>query len=94
VVERDISGKKDWTSREIAWLARSPVVTLVDIILWGHLKECVYSVLPRSMGDLVARLQPAVTMVDANMFRRIRVNSVRRIIMCLEMDGGRFEHLL
>jgi hypothetical protein len=35
----------------------------------GHLKEHVYAVSPRTMLDLVARLQAAVTAVDVNMSR-------------------------
>jgi hypothetical protein len=42
----------------------------------------------------VARLQATVTTVDANMWRRVLENAVRRTAVCLEMDGGRFEHLL
>jgi hypothetical protein len=40
----------------------------MDFFLWGHLKEQVYAVPPRTIEDLVARLQAAVTTVDANMF--------------------------
>jgi hypothetical protein len=35
------------------------------LFLWGHLKEHVYAVPPRIIEDLVARLQPAGTTVDA-----------------------------
>jgi hypothetical protein len=46
------------------------------------------------MEDLVARFQAAVTTVDANMLRRAQENAVRRTAVCLEMEGGRFEHVL
>jgi hypothetical protein len=61
----------------------------MDVFLWGHLKDQVYAVLPRTIEDLMATLQAAVTTVDSNMLRRVRENAV-----CLEMDGGRFENLL
>jgi hypothetical protein len=64
-----------------------------EFFLWGHLKEQVYAVPLRTIEDLVARLQAAVTMVDANMLRRVRENAVRRTAVYLEMDGGRFENL-
>jgi hypothetical protein len=38
-----------------------------DFFLWRHLKEHVYAVPHRTIEDLVARLQEAVTTVDANM---------------------------
>jgi hypothetical protein len=66
----------------------------MDFFLWGHLKEQVYAVPPRTIEDLVQRLQAGVTTVDAHMLRRVRENAVRRTAVCLEMDGGRFEHLL
>jgi hypothetical protein len=66
----------------------------MDFFLWGHLKEQVYAVPPRTIEDLVARIQTAMTTVDANMLRCVRENVVRRTAVYLEMDGGRSEHLL
>jgi hypothetical protein len=65
----------------------------MDIFLWGRLKEYVCTDPPRTVEDLMARPQVAVTAVDANMLRRVGGNAVRPISLCLEMDGGRFEHL-
>jgi hypothetical protein len=66
----------------------------MDFFLWGRLKEYFYAVRPRTIGDLVARPQAAVTTVDANTLRRVRGHTVRRTAVFPEMDGGRFEHLL
>jgi hypothetical protein len=43
----------------------------MDFLLWGHLKEHVYAVPPRTVKDLVARLKTVVTMVDVKMLRRV-----------------------
>jgi hypothetical protein len=85
-----------WIGRggPIAWPLRSPDLTPMDFFLWGHLKEQVYAIPPRTIEDLVARFKAAVTTVDGSMLRRVRENSVPRTAVCLEMDGGRFEHLL
>lgn len=40
-------------------------VQLIEFVLWGHLKEHVYTVLPRTVEGLLARLQAAMTMADA-----------------------------
>jgi hypothetical protein len=56
--------------------------------LWGHLKEHDYAVPPRTIEDLVERLQATTTSVDANMLRRVRENVLRRSAVCLEMEGG------
>jgi hypothetical protein len=66
----------------------------MDFFLWGHLKEQVYTVPPRTIEDLVARLQAVVRTVDTNMLRRVQENAMQRTAVCLEMDGGHFEHLL
>jgi hypothetical protein len=57
--------------RPITWPSRLPDLTPMDIFLWGHLKELVYAVPPRTIEALMARLQAAVTMVDANMLRHV-----------------------
>jgi hypothetical protein len=88
VVERDISRKVDCMASSVAGS------NFDGFFLWGHLKEQVYVDPPRTIEDLVVRLQAAVTTVDANMLRRVRENAVRRTAVCLEMDGGRLEHLL
>jgi hypothetical protein len=62
--------------------------------LWGHLKEQVYAVPPKTIEDLVARLEAALKKIDANMLRHVRENAVRRTAVCLEMDGGHFENEL
>jgi hypothetical protein len=66
----------------------------MDFFLWGHLKGQVYAVPPRTIDDLVARLQAAVTTVDANMLRHVQENAVWRTAIYLEMNRGHFEHLL
>jgi len=65
-----------------------------DIFLWGYLKEHVYAVSPRSIEDLMARLQAIVATVDSNMLRVVQENVLRLTAVCLEVDGGRFAHLL
>jgi hypothetical protein len=55
------------------------------LFVWRHLKEDVCAVLPRTIGNLVARLQAVVTTVNVNMLRRIPDNAVRRLAVCLEV---------
>jgi hypothetical protein len=91
-----VAYSRRWTGcrRPIAWPLRSPDLTPMDFVLWGHLKEHVYAVHPTTIEDVMARLQVTVTTVDSNMLRCVRENAVRRTAVCLEMDGGRFERLL
>jgi hypothetical protein len=60
------------------------------IFLWEHMKKHVYAVLPRTIEDLMARLQAAVTTIGANMFECSR-ECLWRTPVCFEVDGGRLE---
>jgi hypothetical protein len=87
MVDRDISGKVDWTWRADCMVSSVAGCNFtVFFSLSGHLKERVYAVCPRTIEDLVARLQAAVTAVDANMLRRVRENTVWRTAVSLEID--------
>jgi hypothetical protein len=67
---------------------------VIDVLLWEHLKEYVYAVLPRTIKDLMTRLQAAVTTVDVNMFGCVEENAVWYTSICLEMARYRFKQLL
>jgi hypothetical protein len=56
----------------------------MDFSFWGYMKEHLYAVPRRTMEDFVGILQAAATMVDANMFRRVRENSVQCTAVCLK----------
>jgi hypothetical protein len=95
VDERDIFGKVDWAWRADCFVSSFagsnsdelfPVGAPEGARLRSPSEDC-------RIED-VARIQVAVTTVDANMLRSGRQNAMRRIAVCLEMDGGRFEHLL
>jgi hypothetical protein len=85
VVERDIFKKAAWTWRTVCMAP-----SVAGFLLLGRLKEQVYALPPRTIEDLVARLQAAVATVDTNMLRRVQVNVVRLTAVCLEAGGGRF----
>jgi hypothetical protein len=66
----------------------------MEFFLWEYLKQLVYAVLPRTIEDHAARLQAAVTVVNASMLRHVQENSLKCTAGCLEMGDGHFEHLL
>jgi hypothetical protein len=81
-----------WIGRRgpVVWPPRWPRLSAVDVFL----KEHVCAVPPSSIDDLMASLQAVVTAVNANMLRRVPENAVWRAAICLDIDGGRLEHLL
>jgi hypothetical protein len=62
-------------------------------LLWGHQKKHVHAVASRTFEDL-ARLEAAVTAVDAIMLTHVWWSAVWYTAVCLEIDGGHFRHLL
>jgi hypothetical protein len=69
-------------------------ITPVGFSLWGHLYKDVYAVSPRIIKDLIEGLKAAVTIVDATMLKCVQENAMWCTAICLEVDGGCFEHLL
>jgi hypothetical protein len=84
-------GKWIWRRRRIAWPPRSPDLTPINVLLWGHLKEHVDAICSRSNEDLVARIQADVTTVDVK-----ACSSECRAMPCrLRWNGrSRLEHVL
>jgi hypothetical protein len=64
----------------------------MEFFLWGHLKQHIYAVPPRTSEDLAERLETALTVVDANMLRHVRENGAQITAICLEMEVDLFEH--
>jgi hypothetical protein len=85
-------GKVDVSSRLHGLFSHQ--IYLQQIFSCGDTWRSIYEVPPRTIEDLVARLQAAVTMVNANLLRLVHENAVWCTAICLEMDKGCFEQLL
>jgi hypothetical protein len=89
IVEHGSSRNMDQTSRADC-LASS--VTGWIFSLLEHVKEFVQAVAPRTTEDHVARPQAAVTTVRCQNVKACSGECHAAARVCLEMDGGRFEH--
>lgn len=77
------------------WPARSPDLTPVDFFLWGHIKNIVYSTQINTREELEQRVRNTFRELDAEIIRKATTDEVKkRLLKCLEADGGHFEHLL
>jgi hypothetical protein len=76
------------------WPPRSPVLTPSDFFLWGHLKVCVYMSRPHMMEDLRENIQREIQVVYPQVLAATFRNMQRRVRLCLEAQGGRFQHML
>jgi hypothetical protein len=71
------------------WPARSPDLNL------NHLKSIIYRRPINSEADLRVRIQEAFVSVTEEMITNATTRSLlRRAQLCIEMNGGHFEHLL
>jgi hypothetical protein len=77
------------------WPARSPDLNPLDFFLWGHLKSLIYRRSINSEADLRVRIQEAFVSVTEEMITNATTRSLlRRAQLCIQMNGGHFEHLL
>jgi hypothetical protein len=78
---------------QITW-PYSPYLTAINCFLWGNLKEHIFAISPRTIKNLVPRLQAAETVVNASMLRHVRQKAAWHMAVCREMGGGHCDHLL
>lgn len=76
------------------WPPRSPDMTPMDYFLWGYLKDQIYLTLPRTREELIDRIRRTSATITPAMLSKVRENFMRRVAICLENNGGYFEHLL
>lgn len=76
------------------WPSRSPDLTPLDFSLFGDLKTKVFQNRPHNMEELQAAIEQEIHNIDQNQLQRIFDNMKRRVDLCLESDGGHFEHKL
>lgn len=82
-------------SEQIQWPARSPDLTPLDFFLWPYLKERVYVTPPNDIEDLKNRIREECRQIpEAVLLRSCLEGVMKRGQLCVEADGGHFEHLM
>jgi hypothetical protein len=77
------------------WPVRSPDLNPLDFFLCGHLKFLIYRRPINSEADLRVRIQEAFISVTEEIITNATTRSLlRRAQLCIQMNGGHFEHLL
>ena len=68
----------------------------MDFCFWGFMKEKVYAVPLEDEQQLRVRIIEAENQFRQKdmIFQRIRLSLLKRYRMCIEENGGHFEHLL
>lgn len=87
-----------WIGRggPVHWPARSPDLTPCDFFLWGFLKDKIYATPVETREDLQDRIFDTARELRENpgIFARVRNSLIRRTHLCIDVQGGHFEHLL
>jgi len=87
-----------WIGRggPVAWPPRSPDLNPLDFFIWGYLKSLVYAEPINNLEQLENRIEEAcVTIrIKPGVFERARDSFLRRCRVCIDMEGGHFQHLL
>lgn len=87
-----------WIGRggPILWPPRSPDLTPMDYSLWGWFKSDVYRQKPLTRDDLIARIFIAATRIRERQdsLHNITRNLRERVVKCVNVQGGIFEHLM
>jgi hypothetical protein len=65
-----------------------------DFILWGHLKDIMYSNHPHTLQELQVNIQRTADRISAGTLQNVFANMIRRVHLCEERNGGHFKHLL
>jgi hypothetical protein len=76
------------------WPPRSPDLSSADYFLWGILQDKVYKNRPRTIQDLRANITTDINNIDRDTLRCVSENAVKRANMCLQEEGGHFQHLM
>jgi hypothetical protein len=75
------------------WPPQSPDLTPPDFFLWVYLKETVYKNSPCTLVDL-KRNTEGVKKIPSETLLRVSQNMCQWVNLCIQENGGHFQHLL
>jgi len=93
---QNIRYNERWIGRggPVNWPPNSPDITSPDFYLWGYLKNVVFQQRPTTEADMMDRIRRACAAICRETLLRTVQHFERRVNLCLQVNGGNFEHLL
>ncbi|GBO06847.1 hypothetical protein AVEN_197673-1 [Araneus ventricosus] len=90
---------KQWLNNEfvdwpVEFLSRSPDLTPFFRNLWGRLPIAVYLSLLANKAELQQRIQDGCREITEQELDRVHRSVIRRMQLCIDMDGKHFEQAL
>lgn len=85
-----------WIGRNapVPWSPRSPDLSILDFFLFGVLKDLIYQRTYATKEELRDAVVNAFRNLDGRKIRKAVNSIVKRCRMCVNNNGGHFEHLL
>lgn len=89
----------EWIGKSgtIRWPPNSPDLTPLDTFLWGYLKNKVYGNNLNNEDDIKNSVRDEINILNNNhndFIQNATQNLLKRLRLCVEKQGGHFEHLL
>lgn len=78
----------------IIWPAHSPDLNPLDFHFWGVAQQQVYKEYPETIENLIDCVKSFAARYDSSVIERVAANVVKRAKLCLDANGGHFQHLL
>lgn len=78
----------------VKWPPRSPCLNPLDYFLWGYMKDMVYSTPVENVEHLRSKITDAFQAIQAEQIQRAVDQMPMRIQLCIEKNGGVFEHII
>jgi inhibitor of nuclear factor kappa-B kinase subunit alpha len=78
---------------EVAWPSCSPDLNPLDFWFWGYCMQQIRKKQPENMQELCTIVEETCHNTPPEIIRR-SVNIGRRVQLCLQCNGGQFQHLL
>lgn len=95
-IHLDASFPNRWIGRlgEVNWPAKSPDLTKCDCFLWGYVKNKVHDTPLTTLENMQERIIAAFREITPEVLADVEDCFKTRVRMCIQQNGGHFEHLL
>lgn len=82
------------TNGPVNWPARSPDLSPLDFFFWGNVKNKVYKQKYRNVEELENSIRLCINSIDGRSISNATRSVHKRALMCIQKNGGIFEHLI
>ena len=85
-----------WIGRggPMRWAPRTPDLTPLDFFLWDHVKSNIYKTPVKNLTELKRKINNEIKSISKETLSDVFSNIVKRMDLCISVDGNHFEHLL